>query len=480
MTFSLRTHGLSETGKVRKMNQDSCLTSPNLVVVADGMGGAAAGDLASAVVIHELSKVDGRYSGEETLEVMAGVLAKINDQVADLISTNIALLGMGSTLTGVMFSGDQYAVTNIGDSRTYLLRDGELTQLTHDHSFVQQLVDEQKISASEAEHHPHRSLLLKVINGQSQHEADFKLLDARLGDRLLICSDGLCGFVEDDQILELLSQEDPEKALSDLLQAAYEGDSSDNVSIIVSDVVEQSDELDQAEPQILGAAAIVDLAEAKSRVASLTVSEVKAAVAAAEDLEWDEERARYAPTSSKRRRVLPIVSSIAAIAILGGAGYGGYRWTQTQYFVGVHQGQVAIYQGVPGQFLGFKLNHMVELQPIQVEDLPVHYREKVRANITVSSLAGAKDSVAELKTFADYCISQRQADSLPTYPASSTSTSVGYPTGTEPTGEPTEPETPTIGVTPPSVGPSDPTYGPVAPTSPSPSATDAPSPIPEC
>src|SRR4030095_6845456 len=167
MTLQLSYVAYSDIGLMRKNNQDSGYASPHLLVVADGMGGAAAGDLASAVAIDTIRKIDGPTTGEQMLEVLAGAIHQANDKIAELIESDFSLEGMGTTVTGAMFDGTQLGLAHIGDSRAYLLRDAHLERLTHDHTWVQSLVDDGKISESEAALHPHRSLLLKVLNGQT-------------------------------------------------------------------------------------------------------------------------------------------------------------------------------------------------------------------------------------------------------------------------------------------------------------------------
>jgi PPM family protein phosphatase len=197
MALSLRIASHSETGLVRKNNQDSGYASPQLLVVADGMGGAAAGDLASAVAIDSIRRIDKPVTGEQMLEALSGAIHKANDRIADLVEADLSLDGMGTTVTGALFDGSQIGLAHIGDSRAYLFRDGHLEQLTHDHSWVQSLVDEGKIDSGEAAAHPHRSLLLKVLNGQPANDPDLTMVGVFAGDRLLFCSDGLCGLVED-------------------------------------------------------------------------------------------------------------------------------------------------------------------------------------------------------------------------------------------------------------------------------------------
>ena len=200
MTLQLSYVAHSEIGLIRKNNQDSGYASPHLLVVADGMGGAAAGDLASAVTIDTIRNIDGPTAGDQMLEVLASAIHQANDKIAELIESDLSLEGMGTTVTGAMFDGTQLGVAHIGDSRAYLLRDGHLKRLTHDHTWVQSLVDDGKISESEAAMHPHRSLLLKVLNGQPTNDPDLTIVPVVAGDRLMFCSDGVCGLIDDDVI----------------------------------------------------------------------------------------------------------------------------------------------------------------------------------------------------------------------------------------------------------------------------------------
>lgn len=244
MTLQLRYAAHSEIGLVRKNNQDSGYASPRLLVVADGMGGAAAGDLASAVAIQQLRRADrggdaAPVRGEEMLELLAGALHNANEKIADLVADDHTLEGMGTTVTGAMFDGDQLGLVHIGDSRAYLQRGDDIIRLTHDHSWVQSLVDEGKLTAEEAAYHPHRSLLLKVLNGQPQADPDTALIDLAPGDRLLLCSDGLCGLVEDDELSRaLVGDDDLQNVLDVLIDAAHREGGVDNITIILADVLE--------------------------------------------------------------------------------------------------------------------------------------------------------------------------------------------------------------------------------------------------
>lgn len=273
MAFSLQIDAHSEIGLVRNNNQDSAYVSPHLIVVADGMGGAAAGDLASAVAIRELQRADEQnlapnasnwpcWSATRCWRRSAAHWPRPTTHCPTSSDGDHLLEGMGTTVCGAMFDGEHYGICHIGDSRGYLLRDGQLTRLTHDHSWVQSLIDSGKITVDEAAKHPHRSLLLKVLNGQPVHTPDFKLVDAKLRDRVLFCSDGLCGMVDDDVILKLLSADKPlDSIVRSLTQAAHQGGGLDNITLIVADVVDYDEALQAVPPQVLGAAEAMKIPE---------------------------------------------------------------------------------------------------------------------------------------------------------------------------------------------------------------------------
>ena len=251
MTLQLRYVAHSEIGPIRKNNQDSGFASPHLLVVADGMGGAAAGDLASAVAIDTVRQVDQETSGEQMLTVLGTAVGQANERIAHLVDADPSLDGMGTTLTGALFDGTELGLVHIGDSRAYRLREDRLERLTHDHSWVQSLVDDGKISEADAAIHPHRSLLLKVLNGQPANDPDLTLVPVAAGDRLMFCSDGVCGLIDDEEIEAALKLPTLDAAVERLVSEALAEGGIDNITVIVADVVE-ADGTDA--PVVLGAA----------------------------------------------------------------------------------------------------------------------------------------------------------------------------------------------------------------------------------
>src|SRR3954454_13023631 len=405
MTLSLRFATHSEIGLVRKNNQDSGYASPNLLVVADGMGGAAAGDLASAVAVHTIRQIDAPTPGPQMLEALARALHQANDRIADLVESDYSLDGMGTTVTGALFDGQELGLAHIGDSRAYLFRDGSLERLTHDHSWVQSLVDDGKIDEAEAAVHPHRSLLLRVLNGQPANKPDLTRLTLLRGDRLLFCSDGLCGLVDDETIAETLAEPDLETALGRLVAEARAEGGIDNITVIVADVVETEGTTGAV---VLGAAAEHEIPDATDLSSTAVQDGVGAdepgpPVAGTAESDAGEDEARYNPQPPHKRRLLRPRVGVLVLLLVVAAGLGtAYAWTRTQYYVGDAGNQVAIYQGLPERVV-IPLSRVYEVQQLSLGSLPPFYVEQVRAGIEVSSLASARQAVAELAEASKRC-----------------------------------------------------------------------------
>lgn len=464
MSLALRYLAHSEIGLVRKNNQDSAYTSPTMLMVADGMGGAAAGDLASAVAIRELRAADGEHTGEEMLAVLTAAIQSANEQISSLIDSDPSLDGMGSTVCGAMFDGEKLALANIGDSRAYRFRDGHLTRLTRDHSWVQTLVDEGRITEADALVHPHRSLILKVINGQPQHVPDLELTDAQVGDRLLICSDGLCGLVTDD-VIERHIAGDPETVMATLIALAHAEGGVDNITIILADIVE-------GEPsgavEVLGAAALLDLD------APIETTLEQQAIGGEHTTPRPDpaagEQARYAPTDRRRPMVWVkvVLAVLVPLLVIGGGLAAWYGYTQQQYFIGPNDATVAIYQGIAEPVFNLPLSRVVQTDPTRLADLPPYYQERVRETMPVDSFDAAQATLLTLRQKAQECIAQRAARARATATPSPTPTpSTSGKATTKATAKPT------------ATSSASPTPSAVLPT-PTPTSTETPAAPTEC
>ena len=261
MTLFLRYAAKSDPGMVRKANEDSGFAGRTLLAVADGMGGHAAGELASSTAIATLAELDSEdVPTQDLLTALDDAIVTAAERIAQFVEADSSRAGMGTTLTAIMWREGRIAVIHVGDSRGYLLRDGELSQITHDHTYVQSLIDAGRITAEEARRHPKRNLILRAIDGSALPEGETSMREAQAGDRYLLCSDGLSGVVEDAAIARVLTEvPDPTAAVSALVDLALEAGAPDNVTAVVADVLEADDaevaqESALVHPVVVGAA----------------------------------------------------------------------------------------------------------------------------------------------------------------------------------------------------------------------------------
>jgi serine/threonine protein phosphatase PrpC len=259
MSPTLRSAAGSDVGRRRSMNQDSATISPRLLAVADGMGGHAHGEVASSVAVSALLDLDARLRGVDLDEV--DLLAALDEAISDaaarltaLSEHNPELRGTGTTVVAFLVHGTRIGVAHIGDSRAYLLRDGELHRLTRDHTLVQSLLDEGRISPEEAATHPRRSWLIRTLQEGTPAEPDLFPVDGLIGDRYLVCSDGVTAVLGDAELRDVLASiEEPVDAVARLIELANEGGGPDNITCIVADLVDETPQLDD-DPVVVGAA----------------------------------------------------------------------------------------------------------------------------------------------------------------------------------------------------------------------------------
>jgi PPM family protein phosphatase len=247
-SVGIRYAARSDTGLERDGNEDAAYAGPRLLAVADGLGGSVSGERASAAAIEALKVLDTQALAGDLVGVLRDAVHRANTALRDLAESEPALRGMGTTLTAMLWSGSQLALVQIGDSRAYLLRGGELTQITHDQSVVQALIDDGRITPEEGLSHPQRSLILQALNG-GPVTPDLQLREAQPGDRYLLCSDGLYAVVSAGVIREVLaSVSDPELAVARLIELANQGGGPDNITCVVADVLELPEPAEPAEP----------------------------------------------------------------------------------------------------------------------------------------------------------------------------------------------------------------------------------------
>jgi protein phosphatase len=493
VTVTLRYAARSDVGLVRSNNQDSAYAGPNLLVVADGMGGHAGGDVASALTIAALVALDRPdHSSDQSMSELERSIDRARQDLVDATTADPDLAGMGTTVTALLKSGNTLAMAHLGDSRAYLLRDSVLAQVTVDHTFVQHLVDTGRITPDEAESHPQRNVVMRVLGDfDLDLTPDLSIREAVPGDRWMLCSDGLSGFVPDDEIAEvLISITTPKDAVERLVSMSMRAGSTDNITVVVADVLDEAaaaTTVATVTPEIVGSAALAGVTAAGGdpqsptalpgpgsgidgdTVTSFTRSSVPAggqpaaspaavsvlpdAVAQdglADTLEQamvaggpDEEQ--YQPdvqpdedladevddeeTPPRRRAWLTVLGALLLVIGLVLAGWGGYRWTQTQYYVGEADGQVAVFRGIPATAGPLTFSTPVELTGTRVDELPGFVADRVHETIRATSLEDARGR-------ADRLIEDAAAETEPSpSPSPSPEQSSRRTTSDEPTGD---------------------------------------------
>ncbi|UYN83065.1 MAG: serine/threonine-protein phosphatase [Microcella sp.] len=400
----------SHVGKVRANNQDSGYAGEHLFVVADGMGGHAGGDVASAMTLQSIADMDRPFeSADEAARALSSALLDANQELAEAVFEHPELTGMGTTVSGFVRVGHRLAIVHIGDSRIYRWRAGRLTQITKDHTFVQRLVDSGRISAEEAAVHPRRSVLMRVLGDVDlTPEIDSEIVDTEPGDRWLLCSDGLSGFVSEDRIAELLAEHaDAAAAVEALIDESLDEGAPDNVTIVIVGV-DESPSSAVSRPLFVGSAAQpltfgASVTKRSVRLPALLLHPLKAqSIPEDEHFEPESEeffRELIAEDARRkvRRRITWSVGLLLVIALVTSALVAGYQWTQTRFFVGVTDGQVAIFQGVQQSIGPFPLSSVYLESGIDVDDLEPFSRQRVESTINADDLADALSIIDRLR-----------------------------------------------------------------------------------
>lgn len=437
MSLSLRFAAGSHKGMIREGNEDSGYAGPRLLAIADGMGGQAAGEVASSEVISTLVTLDDDVPGSDILTSLGTAVQRANDQLRMMVEEDPQLEGMGTTLTALLWTGQRLGLVHVGDSRAYLLRDGVLTQITQDHTWVQRLVDEGRITEEEATTHPQRSLLMRALGSGDHVEPDLSIREVRAGDRYLVCSDGLSGVVSHQTLEETLaSYQGPQETVQELIQLALRGGGPDNITVIVADVldVDGGDTLAghlSDTPVIVGAVA-ENQAQLNDGGAMHTPAGRASGLGRPAPHQQppaggfgppgsgdehgyggmppqgsfgayvDEDFVK--PRSAGRKWLKRSFLLVLALAVVGGALYGGYRWTQTQYYVGSKDEHVALYRGISQDLAWVKLSEVEKDHPeIELKYLPEYQRKQVEDTIAGGSLGKAQTKISELAVQASAC-----------------------------------------------------------------------------
>jgi PPM family protein phosphatase len=410
MASTGKSAAVSHVGKIRANNQDSGYAGTRLFVVADGMGGHAGGDVASAVALRRVMETDQDHASARDAEfALQSAFVAANTLLAQTVFDHPELMGMGTTVSAILRVGNQVAMAHIGDSRIYLLRDGELTQISADHTFVQRLVDSGRITPEEAAVHPRRSVLMRVLGDvDATPEIDTAVLDVLPGDRWLLCSDGLSSYVADEKIRAVLqSAQTAPDAAGRLIEESLSVGAPDNVTVVVVDI-DDSEDSSSSPAAVVGSASQPlsfesDASRRSLRLPTLLLHPLK--VTLQEDSHFEPESDEYLKElieedrrRATRRRISWLIGVTLAVIAIIAALILGYRWTQSHYYVGADGQTVAIFQGVQQNLGPISLHSVHEQTSLRLSDLPAYWRESVVNTISADSLA---DAQAILQRLAD-------------------------------------------------------------------------------
>ena len=329
----------SDVGLVRGHNEDSFLLRAPLFVVSDGMGGHAAGEVASSIAVETVGEL---APGTADDVLLGAAVEAANKAVIRGAEEGIGKPGMGCTATSVLIEKNHVAVAHVGDSRVYLLHQGTLVRITHDHSYVEELVDSGQITADEARTHPSRSIITRALGSDPDMYADHFTLEVNTGDRLILCSDGLSGMIPDSEIESLaVSSATPQQAADNLVAAALTAGGADNVTVVVVDVLNDG----------LAAEARKRLARGAAFVTGV------------------------------------IAAMLAVVALIS------FAFIRSEWYLAANGDTVAIYRGINGSFLGIPLNELVGTSAVEVSDLPAAVQDQLKAGIRVQNEDAAFETI---------------------------------------------------------------------------------------
>ena len=416
MAIKAISYAASDIGKHRSSNQDSGYAGYQLYFVADGMGGHAGGDIASAITSQRVALTDSKYDTvEEAIDTLKRGVLEANKMLNATVQEHPELAGMGTTFSGLLLHGNQIITAHIGDSRIYLVRDAEMKQVTVDHTFVQKLVDMGRITAEEALVHPRRSVLMRVLGDvEGEPELDIAIFEAQPGDRWMVCSDGLSGVVPDDVMARILASKVPTEEAAELLVGeALEFGAPDNVTVVVTDIVRPAVKIDfEPGAHFVGSAEHEVVIEEQRGGKILRLFNPKSLL---ELLQTPEDPSAYAPESEEllekilletrrkiRWRTTRIIASwfLLAGAIVG-MGYLAYEYTQTRYYVASYDGQVTIFQGIREQLGPLKFSSPYRVSDIGVEELTSFQQNLIERSISAESLEDAERILEQLRDSVD-------------------------------------------------------------------------------
>jgi PPM family protein phosphatase len=393
MSLALRYAVRSDRGLVRGNNEDSVYAGPRLLAIADGMGGHAAGEVASKLVIAAMEHLDEDRSLDDLLAALREAVMTANQGISESVRRDSALEGMGTTLTALRFTGTHVGLVHVGDSRAYLLRNNQLSQITHDDTYVQSLVDSGRLTPEEASHHPRKSVILRALTG-TDVDPDVSIREVRPGDRYLLCTDGLSDVVSAATLFETLAQGDPQECADRLVDLALRGGGPDNITCIVADVLDTGSG-DHGDDMPVIAGAFVDAADSSAKRPPDADSPAERAALMTESGLAPDSPPTYPVRRLRRWR--PVIFAVVVAAVVFGGLTAAYAWTQTQYFVGPDGSEVAIFRGVKTEFGPLKFFTVATNTDLKLSDLKPAARSQVMNGITANNESDAEQIVQNLR-----------------------------------------------------------------------------------
>ncbi len=341
-----RYHGATDRGKVRSGNEDAFAVEPPLFVVADGLGGHQAGEVASGIAVDAVVELAPE---ELDVDALADSVRVANERIIRAAHEGVGREGMGTTVTAAVVRGTRIALAHAGDSRAYLLRDGRLDRLTHDHSVVGEMVRSGTLTEEEARHHPSRSVITRALGSDPDMPVDRLEVTASPGDLLLLCTDGLHGMLDEDAIADILvSAPDPRHAVDRLVSAALDAGGADNVTVVVVRVGADRDE----------------------------------------------------PVSPKRRSAAYLLWVLVAVLLAATAAGGAYSYARSKAYLTIENGRVVVYRGLPGEFAGVRLRWPLEETTIDASALDPQVASRLAGDLEVDSPSEALELVGEYRLMA--------------------------------------------------------------------------------
>jgi PPM family protein phosphatase len=393
--------GRSDVGRVRSGNEDALFLGTTLFAVADGMGGHRGGEVASATALAPLAALDGRrfHDPDEALDALSDAVVRANADVARRSHEDPELEGMGTTLTAVMVDGRDAFLVHVGDSRAYLARGDRFVQLTEDHTLVQALIDQGRITRDDVATHPHRSVITRAVGVASAVEVDALRLTLRDGDRIVLCSDGLSGVVDDEAIARVVRAEDPATAVEELVDAANDAGGPDNVTVVVVAIEGGSDpDATVALPKVVRIRTdeVAGDGDWASRYSDLSARRPNGPATSARGARPRPSRERLLGGTFDRVALRVVVATVATVVLVTALGLGARLIVDRSYLVGVEDGEIVIYRGLDVQLGPLDLKRVHERPGVLLEQVPPAMRPVFEAGRPAADIGDARRIVRNI------------------------------------------------------------------------------------